>query len=170
MKNEWNRISGSTTSPNTKLPLGSISSHRQWEQHELHALAPFMFLACSVIARRNKSLDEQQLMFTLGGLNAELKAIIDFMVSFSSMHHWVRCAIVWGLGVGFVFGFPSLDCPAASSSRWCEIHSNQQKWPPMVPSSPSADGWTIGKFALPTTKGLQGTNAICGQDVGGTQW
>jgi len=129
-----------------------------------------MFLACSVIARQNKSLDEQRLMFTLGGSNAELKAIINFMVSFSSMHHWVRCAIVWGLGVGFVFGFPSLDCPAASSSRWCEIHSNQQKWPPMVPSSPSADGWTIGKFALPTTKGLQGTNAICGQDVGGTQW
>jgi hypothetical protein len=86
------------------------------------------------------------------------------------MIHWLQCAIVCWIGVSFVLSFPSLSCPESSSSRWCEMHSNQQTWPPMVPSSPAADAWTIGKFATPTKQGLQGSDAICGQDVGGTQW
>jgi hypothetical protein len=96
--------------------------------------------------------------------------LIYFAFSFFSMTEWLQHTLFLCISVGFVLGYPSLDCPESSSSRWCEVHSNQLKWPPMVPSSPAADGWSIGKFALPTNQGLQGNDAICGQDIGGTQW
>lgn len=86
------------------------------------------------------------------------------------MTRCLHLTLFWGFCLGFALGFPSLECPESSSSRWCEVHSNQQKWPQMVSSSPRVDGWTVGKFALSTKKGLQGPDAICGQDVGGTQW
>ncbi len=86
------------------------------------------------------------------------------------MSHWLQCVLFWGISVGVAMGHPSLSCPESSSSRWCEVHSNQKTWPPMVPSSPTTDAWTVGKFATPTKQGLQGSDAICGQDVGGTQW
>ncbi len=88
----------------------------------------------------------------------------------SWMTYWLHLTLLGVLGVGVTLGFPSLECPESSSSRWCEVHSNQQKWPQMVSSSPRVDGWTVGKFASFTQKGLQGPDAICGQDVGGTQW
>jgi len=83
---------------------------------------------------------------------------------------WVQFALVLVFSAGFVVGYPSLNCPESSSSRWCEVHSNQQIWPPMVSSSPKADGWAVGKFALSTKQGLTGSDAICGQDVGGSPW
>ena len=113
--------------------------------------------------------------------NKDLSAIVTPCVNLntfsqfnSNSRSWMtRClhlTLFWGFCLGFALGFPSLDCPESSSSRWCEVHSNQQKWPQMVSSSPRVDGWTVGKFALSTQKGLQGPDAICGQDVGGTQW
>jgi hypothetical protein len=83
---------------------------------------------------------------------------------------WLKRALLWSIGVSLAQAYPSLNCPESSSSRWCEVHSNQQTWPPMVPSSPTTDVWNIGKFATLTKQGLQGSDGICGQDVGGTPW